>query len=153
VAEPLAAAPAQAAPPPEPSPPLSGGALRVLLAEDNLVNRQLVVRLLEKRGHSVDTAANGREACEAFRRQTYDVILMDVQMPEMTGLEATLAIRNAEKGAARHVPIIAMTAHAMKGDRERFLAGGMDGYISKPILLKELTDALAKISPAVHVPP
>jgi CheY-like chemotaxis protein len=127
--------------------------LRVLLAEDHLVNRQLVVRLLEKRGHRVDIAANGREACEAFHRQSYDVILMDVQMPEMTGVEATAAIRQAERGTGRHIPIIAMTAHAMKGDRERFLAGGMDGYISKPIFLKELTDALEKISPAAYAPP
>jgi signal transduction histidine kinase/ActR/RegA family two-component response regulator len=142
------------APPPEvAAAPCSGGALWVLLAEDNLVNRQLVVRLLEKRGHRVDTAANGREACEAFHRQSYDVILMDVQMPEMTGIEATAAIRQAERGTGRHIPIIAMTAHAMKGDRERFLAGGMDGYISKPILLKELTDALEKISPAAHAAP
>jgi CheY-like chemotaxis protein len=78
---------------------------------------------------------------------------MDVQMPEMTGIEATAAIRQAERGTAHHIPIIAMTAHAMKGDRERFLAGGMDGYISKPILLKDLTDALEKISPCAHAPP
>ena len=154
VSKPAPAAPAQAAPPPEVAPaPCSGGALRVLLAEDNLVNRQLVVRLLEKRGHRVDTATNGREACEAFHRQSYDVILMDVQMPEMTGIEATAAIREAERGTGRHIPIIAMTAHAMKGDRERFLASGMDGYISKPILLKELTDALAKIAPSAYAPP
>jgi signal transduction histidine kinase/ActR/RegA family two-component response regulator len=145
---------APAAPPPEAAAaPCSFNALRVLLAEDNLVNRQLVVRLLEKRGHRVDTAANGREACDALLRQSYDVILMDVQMPEMTGIEATAAIRQAERGTGRHIPIIAMTAHAMKGDRERFLAGGMDGYISKPIFLKELTDALEKISPAAHAPP
>ena len=154
VSKPAPAAPAQAGPPPEgATAPCSGGALRVLLAEDNLVNRQLVVRLLEKRGHRVDTAANGREACEAFHRRRYDVILMDVQMPEMTGIEATAAIREAERGTGRHIPIIAMTAHAMKGDRERFLASGMDGYISKPILLKELTGALEKISPAAYVPP
>jgi CheY-like chemotaxis protein len=125
----------------------------VLLAEDNLVNRQLMMRLLEKRGHRVDTAANGREACEALHRQSYDVILMDVQMPEMTGLEATAAIRQVELGTGRHIPIIAMTAHAMNGDRERFLACGMDGYVSKPIVLKELIDVLGKISPAAHVPP
>jgi TMAO reductase system sensor TorS len=153
VAELAAAAPAQAAPPPEVAAPGSGGALRVLLAEDNLVNRQLVVRLLEKRGHRVDTAENGREACEAFHRQSYDVILMDVQMPEMTGIEATAAIREAERGTGQHIPIIAMTAHAMNGDRERFLTSGMDGYISKPILVKDLTDALEKISPCAHAPP
>ena len=154
VAELAAAAPAQAAPPPEvAAAPGSGGPLRVLLAEDNLVNRQLVVRLLEKRGHRVDTAENGREACEAFHRQSYDVILMDVQMPEMTGIEATAAIREAERGTGQHIPIIAMTAHAMNGDRERFLTSGMDGYISKPILVKDLTDALEKISPCGHAPP
>ena len=154
VAGPAAAPPAQAPARPEvAAAPCSGGALRVLLAEDNLVNRQLVVRLLEKRGHRVDTATNGREACDAFHRLSYDVILMDVQMPEMTGIEATAAIRQAERGTAHHIPIIAMTAHAMKGDRERFLAGGMDGYISKPILLKDLTDALEKISPCAHAPP
>jgi CheY-like chemotaxis protein len=154
VAKPAPEAPAQAAPPPEIAPaPCSGAALHVLLAEDHVVNRQLMVRLLEKRGHHVDTATNGREACEAFHRQSYDVILMDVQMPEMTGIEATAAIRQAERGTGRHIPIIAMTAHAMMGDRERFLAGGMDGYISKPILLKELTDALEKISPCAHAPP
>ena len=154
VAKPAPEAPAQAAPPPEIAPaPCSGAALHVLLAEDHVVNRQLMVRLLEKRGHRVDTATNGREACEAFHRQSYDVILMDVQMPEMTGIEATAAIRQAERGTGRHIPIIAMTAHAMMGDRERFLAGGMDGYISKPILLKELTDALEKISPCAHAPP
>ena len=154
VAKPAPEAPAQAAPPPEIAPaPCSGAALHVLLAEDHVVNRQLMVRLLEKRGHHVVTATNGREACEAFHRQSYDVILMDVQMPEMTGIEATAAIRQAERGTGRHIPIIAMTAHAMMGDRERFLAGGMDGYISKPILLKELTDALEKISPCAHAPP
>ncbi len=154
VAGPGAAAPARAAPPPEAvAAPGFGAALHVLLAEDNPVNRQLVVRLLEKRGHRVDTAANGREACDALHLQSYDVILMDVQMPEMTGIEATAAIRQAERDTGRHTPIIAMTAHAMKGDRERFLASGMDGYISKPILLKDLTDALDRISSAVHPPP
>jgi CheY-like chemotaxis protein len=146
--------PAQAAPSPAvAAAPCSPAVLRVLLAEDNLVNRQLMMRLLEKRGHRVDTAANGREACEALHRQSYDVILMDVQMPEMTGLEATAAIRQVELGTGRHIPIIAMTAHAMNGDRERFLACGMDGYVSKPIVLKELIDVLGKISPAAHVPP
>jgi signal transduction histidine kinase/ActR/RegA family two-component response regulator len=149
---PMQVAPAPAAPPPEIAARPCSAPLQVLLAEDNLVNRQLVVRLLEKRGHHVDIAANGREACEAFHRQNYDVILMDVQMPEMTGIEATAAIRQAERCTGHHVPIIAMTAHAMKGDREQFLASGMDGYISKPILLKELTGALEKISPGAYAP-
>jgi CheY-like chemotaxis protein len=101
----------------------------------------------------VDTAANGHEACDAFHRQNYDVILMDVQMPEMSGIEATVAIRGAERHTGQHIPIIAMTAHAMKGDRERFLESGMDGYISKPIVLKELTDTLEKISLSLHTSP
>jgi CheY-like chemotaxis protein len=127
-------------------------ALHVLLAEDNLVNQQLVVRVLEKWGHRVDTTVNGREACEAAQRQSYDVILMDVQMPEMTGVEATQAIRQAECATGRHVPIIAMTAHAMKGDRERFLASGMDGYLSKPVLLKEMEAVLDKIAADLYAP-
>jgi two-component system, sensor histidine kinase len=108
---------------------------RVLLAEDNPVNRQLVVRLLEQRGHEVLVATNGREAVEMLERQTVNLVLMDVQMPEMGGLEATAAIRDREQqaGGDRQVPIVAMTARAMKGDRERCIAAGMDDYISKPI--------------------
>ncbi len=107
--------------------------LDVLLAEDNPVNRKLARRLLEKRGHRVVLAENGQEATEQFHRRSFDVILMDVQMPRMSGFEATAAIRKHEEGAGGHVPIIAMTAHAMKGDREKCLAQGMDDYVSKPI--------------------
>src|SRR6185295_3492507 len=101
--------------------------LCVLLAEDNAVNQRLATSLLERRGHKVVIANNGREAVEAMQRQSFDVVLMDVQMPEMGGFEATEAIRDVERGAgADRTPIVAMTAHAMKGDRERCLAAGMD---------------------------
>jgi CheY-like chemotaxis protein len=107
--------------------------VRVLLAEDNLVNQQLASRLLEKRGHTVVVANNGTEALGFLAHQTFDLLLIDVQMPEMDGFEATAEIRAQEKDTGRHLPIIAMTAHAMKGDEERCLAAGMDAYISKPI--------------------
>ncbi|MBS0208200.1 MAG: response regulator [Planctomycetes bacterium] len=107
--------------------------LRVLLAEDSLVNQKVATGLLAMRGHQVTIANNGREAVEALERETFDVVLMDVQMPEMDGLEATQLIRQREQGTERHVPIVAMTAHAMKGDRDRFLSVGMDSYVSKPI--------------------
>src|SRR5262249_31453848 len=128
----------QAAPPPE-RPALAPGApLRVLLAEDNVVNQRLVVRLLEKQGHQVTLACTGREALDAWERDNFDVVLMDVQMPDVDGLEATSLIRVGERRTGRHVPIIAMTAHAMKGDRERCLEAGMDGYVSKPVQPAEL---------------
>ena len=120
--------------------------LRILLAEDNAVNRELTVRILSKRGHSVTVAANGRLALEALDTQAFDVILMDVQMPEMDGFEATGAIRKMEAVTGTRIPIIAMTAHAMLGDRERCLGAGMDGYISKPVQAEDLiklTEALA----------
>jgi CheY-like chemotaxis protein len=125
-----AAAPAMAAQP--------SHALRILLAEDNAVNQKLAVRILEKHGHRVTVAANGREALEALVRDQFDAILMDVQMPEMNGLEAAAAIRRNERGTGRHIPIVAMTAHAMKGDREQCLQSGMDDYLSKPIRPQEL---------------
>ncbi len=112
--------------------------LHFLLAEDNAVNQKLAVRLLEKRGHTVVVADNGRIAVDAYLREAFDAVLMDVQMPEMDGLEATGAIRAWEQHTGGHVPIIAMTAHAMKGDRERCLAAGMDGYVAKPIQPAEL---------------
>jgi signal transduction histidine kinase/CheY-like chemotaxis protein len=115
---------------------------RILVAEDNPVNQRLVVRLLEKRGHHVVVAANGREALEALGKESFDLVLMDVQMPEMDGMEATAAIREKEKGAGAHQWIIALTAHAMKGDRERCLAAGMDGYLTKPIRPPELDQIL-----------
>ena len=107
--------------------------LSVLLAEDNLINQHLVKRLLEKRGHTVMLAGSGREALEHVERESYDVILMDVQMPDMDGLEATARIREIEKRRGAYTPIIALTAHTMKGDRERCLAAGMDQFINKPI--------------------
>jgi CheY-like chemotaxis protein len=116
--------------------------LRILLAEDNVVNQRLASRLLEKRGHSVVLAGNGREALEALEKESFDLVLMDVQMPEMDGMEATAAIRKVEKRTGGHVAVIALTAHAMKGDREKCLAAGMDGYLTKPIRPQELDDAL-----------
>ena len=120
--------------------------LHVLLAEDNVVNQRIAASLLERRGHRVMIAANGHEAIEAVRRSAFDVVLMDVQMPEMGGLEATAAIRALERGKSTRVPIIAMTAHAMKGDRERCLDAGMDEYLTKPLdsrRLCEVVEALA----------
>jgi CheY-like chemotaxis protein len=96
-------------------------------------------------GHRVTVAGNGREAADSIRRQRFDVVLMDVQMPVMSGLEATKEIRRAEQISGAHVPIIAMTAHAMKGDRERCLECGMDSYVSKPIRRQELMEALARV--------
>ncbi len=116
--------------------------LRVLLAEDNAVNQRLATRLLEKRGHRVMVAANGREALEALAKETFDLVLMDVQMPEMDGCEATAAIRETEKKNGGHLQIMALTAHAMKGDRERCMTAGMDGYLSKPIRAEELDEIL-----------
>jgi len=107
--------------------------LRILVAEDSPVNHKLVVRLLEKWGHTVVVAHDGREALAALDEQRFDVVLMDIQMPEMDGFEATAAIRAQEETTGPHVPIIAMTAHAMQGDRERCLEAGMDGYVTKPI--------------------
>jgi signal transduction histidine kinase/DNA-binding response OmpR family regulator len=117
--------------------------LRVLLAEDNAVNQRLATRLLEKRGHRVTVTANGLEALDALEKGTYDLVLMDLQMPEMDGLQATAALRAREKHNGTHVHVVALTAHAMKGDRERCLAAGMDGYLSKPIRPQELDDLLA----------
>ena len=119
-----------------------GTSLKILLAEDNLVNQRLAVRLLEKRGHRVVVAADGREALQALSQQTFDLIFMDVQMPEIDGLEATAVIREKEKGTGFRQPIIALTAHAMKGDREKCLAAGMDGYLSKPIRPQDLDTSL-----------
>jgi CheY-like chemotaxis protein len=118
--------------------------LRVLVAEDNPVNQRLATRLLEKRGHRVAVAANGREAIEALERGVFDLVLMDVQMPEMDGIEATVAIRQREQGSGKRQPVIALTAHAMKGDQEKCLAAGMDGYLTKPIRPQELDQILNK---------
>jgi PAS domain S-box-containing protein len=119
---------------------------RILLAEDNAINRELVVRILVKRGHSVTVVPNGKLALDALDAQTFDVVLMDVQMPEMDGFEATAAIRRNEETSGAHVPIIAMTAHALKGDRERCLANGMDEYISKPVRAEELLNLIESVT-------
>jgi two-component system sensor histidine kinase/response regulator len=119
---------------------LPGSPTRILLAEDNLVNQRLVQRVLEKEGHDVVAVGNGREAVEALKNASFDLVLMDVQMPGMDGLEATQAIRESERLSSTHVPIIALTAHAMKGDQERCLAAGMDAYLSKPIHTAELSN-------------
>jgi len=112
--------------------------LTILLAEDNPVNQRVAARMLEKRGHTVVLASNGRAAIDLLAERPFDIVLMDVQMPELDGVEATERIRRQEQKSGRHTPIIAMTAHAMDGDRERFLAAGMDSYVSKPITSTEL---------------
>jgi two-component system, sensor histidine kinase and response regulator len=119
--------------------------LRVLVAEDNIVNQRIIAALLARRGQATVVVANGREAIEAWRREPFAAIIMDVQMPEMDGFEATAVIRAAERGTGTHIPIIAMTAHAMSGDRERCLAGGMDDYVAKPISVKEVDRILAEV--------
>jgi CheY-like chemotaxis protein len=118
--------------------------LRILLAEDNLVNRMVALNILKKRKCKVSIAMNGSEAVDAFESGKFDVVLMDVQMPEMSGFEATALIREKEKAAGGHVPILAMTAHSMKGDREMCLEAGMDGYVSKPVKPDKLVVAIAK---------
>jgi two-component system sensor histidine kinase/response regulator len=120
--------------------------LRILLAEDNAINQLLATRLLEKRGHHVTVTSNGREALAALIKEKFDLVLMDVQMPEMSGIEATIALREKEKGSREQVPIIALTALVMKGDRERCLAAGMNGYLSKPIRPQELDEILDSYS-------
>jgi CheY-like chemotaxis protein len=130
-----------------------GESLRVLLAEDNIVNQKLGMRLLEKMGHRVTLAADGEKAVRAHATGSFDVILMDVQMPEMNGLEATAQIREREKATNQHVAIIALTAHAIQGDRDRCLAAGMDDYLSKPIhpdTLAEKLENIARQRPLVH---
>ncbi|MHB8799577.1 MAG: hybrid sensor histidine kinase/response regulator [Thermoanaerobaculia bacterium] len=133
--------------------------LRVLVAEDNSVNQRLLSTILEKQGHSVTLVANGREAVAAAGGATFDVVLMDVQMPEMDGFEASASIRAGEKETGQHVPIVALTAHALKGDREACLASGMDDYLSKPVRAAELLDVISRLSgnakdaPRVAAPP
>jgi two-component system, sensor histidine kinase and response regulator len=107
--------------------------LRILLAEDNSFNQRVAILMLAKLGHSVTIVGNGRMAVEAVARQSFDLVLMDLQMPEMDGFEATAAIRLAEAGTSRHMQIVALTAHALKEDRDRCLEASMDGYVSKPI--------------------
>ena len=119
--------------------------LQILLAEDNLINQRLTVRVLEKRGHTVTVALNGVEALSLLKTSRFDLMLMDVQMPTMDGFQATAAIRKEEKATGKHLPIIAMTAHAMKGDRDRCLAAGMDGYVAKPIKVADLVETIESL--------
>jgi CheY-like chemotaxis protein len=122
-----------------------------MLVEDNPVNQRVARRLLEKRGHRVVVAVNGREAVEALEQETYDLVLMDVQMPEVDGVEATEKIREMEKLTGSHQLLVALTAHAMKGDVERRLSAGMDGYLAKPIRPQALDDLLDKYIGATKV--
>ena len=121
--------------------------LRVLLAEDNLINQQLMLRILKREGHETVVAGNGREAVELSANQKFDVILMDVQMPKLDGLQATTMIREREQSGTRKIPIVALTAHAMPGDRERCLETGMDAYVSKPIQVDKLKEVLLQLLP------
>ena len=116
--------------------------LRVLLAEDNVVNQRVISRLLEKRGHHVRIVATGREALDALEQRAYDLVLMDIQMPDLDGMEATVKIRERERASGQHQRVVALTAHAMKGDEQRCLAAGMDGYLSKPIRAGDLDEVL-----------
>ncbi|MGB4780538.1 response regulator, partial [Candidatus Methylomirabilis sp.] len=125
--------------------PVTGRRRRILLAEDNPVNQLLAVRLLEKEGHSVSVAGTGLQALAALEQEPFDLILMDVQMPEMDGFEATAAIRTLEQVSGRHIPIVALTAHAIKGDRDRCLEAGMDEYLSKPLQAEALFSMIARI--------
>jgi CheY-like chemotaxis protein len=120
--------------------------LRILLAEDNAVNQLLATKLLRKHGHSVVVANNGQEVLANLRDRGFDLILMDVNMPVMGGLEATALIREREKSTGGHIPIVALTANAMKGDREKCIAAGMDDYLSKPINAKDLQIAITATS-------
>ena len=121
------------------------GYLHVLLAEDHPVNQRLAAKTLEKRGHTVAVVEDGRSALDAFERGDFDLILMDVSMPEIDGFEATVAIREKEQAGGGHIPIVAMTAHAMKGDREECLQAGMDDYVAKPIRTNELYESLERL--------
>jgi CheY-like chemotaxis protein len=118
--------------------------LRILLAEDNLVNQRLAEKMLQKLNHEVVIAQNGKQALERIQRETFDLVFMDVHMPEMDGSTATRAIRDWEKGRDVHIPIIAMTANAMKGDDQECVAAGMDGHVAKPISVKMLQEAIAR---------
>jgi two-component system sensor histidine kinase/response regulator len=132
---------------PAAAPAESPAARNILLAEDGLINQRVAIGLLTKKGHNVVLAVNGREAVAAVERQPFDLILMDVQMPEMDGLEAARIIRMLERDSGKHTPIVAMTASAMKGDREICLEAGMDGYVSKPIDPAELYNAIEEFAP------
>jgi CheY-like chemotaxis protein len=130
----------------------AGLSLKILLAEDNQVNQRLATRLLEKRGYEVTVVDNGREALDALARSAFDLVLMDVQMPVLDGIEAVMEIRLNETGKPFHQRVVALTAHAMKGDEERCLAAGMDGYLSKPIRQQELDGILDSYFPGLREP-
>jgi two-component system sensor histidine kinase/response regulator len=130
----------------------AGVALNILVAEDNRVNQRVAMRMLEKRGHKTTLAENGREVLALLESQTFDLILMDVQMPIMSGVETTVEIRKQEQKSGLHVPIYAMTANAMKGDRERYLSIGMDGYLTKPVRPVELDQLLRESAAQPAVP-
>jgi CheY-like chemotaxis protein len=123
--------------------PGDGTPLRILLVEDNPVNQRVATRMLERMGHRVDLAANGRQALGALARKSYDLVFTDIQMPEMDGYELAAAVRGGEAPGVR-LPIVAMTAHALKEDRARCLAAGMDDYISKPVRAEDLAAAIAR---------
>jgi two-component system sensor histidine kinase/response regulator len=135
------------APPVKEAAAVGGVAMRILLAEDNDVNQFLMTRILTHKGHSVVVAGDGRAAVAALERESFDLVLMDVQMPEMSGIEATAQVRRGELGTGRHVPIIALTAHAMTSDREGCLAAGMDAYVTKPVRAADLFAAIARVVP------
>ncbi|MBM3296752.1 MAG: PAS domain S-box protein, partial [Candidatus Aminicenantes bacterium] len=128
----------------------AGMALRILLAEDNPVNQKVAERLLSKMGHDVRVVSNGREAVQALEEESFHLVFMDVQMPELDGFEATAAVRSREKETGGHMPIVAMTAHALKGDRERCLEAGMDGYVAKPLNMEDLRKAILEMTPRLN---
>jgi signal transduction histidine kinase/ActR/RegA family two-component response regulator len=123
----------------------------ILVAEDNVVNQRLAARLLEREGHQVEIAASGKQALEMLDRGPFDVVLMDIQMPEMDGLTAARQIRRSELGSGRHIPIVAVTAQASESDRRRCLEAGMDAYITKPVQVPELMHTIESVSPEVHL--
>jgi CheY-like chemotaxis protein len=145
----LGAAPARASASPVPPVHAPSPSLRILLAEDNVVNQVVAAAMLKREGHCVTIVANGRAAVDASAADPFDLILMDVQMPDMNGFEATAAIRVHESTRGGHVPIVALTAHAMEGDRDRCLEAGMDDYVSKPLRLTDLQRVIAAVSTAI----
>jgi len=143
----------KAEPPPAPAARTTG--LRILVAEDHPVNQEVARQILQRLGHHVVAAADGRAALAALapsRRGAFDLVLMDLQMPEMGGLEATAAIRDAERASGAHLPIVALTGHAMQDDRERYLEAGMDGYVTKPIDAVELARVIDQVVPPAAAP-